>query len=300
MAYAYFVAVVLIWSVSFLLMKKAAVCFAPASVGAWRVLAGAVVVLAAWRWRRGRLTLQRKQYGALLLVIIIGFAVPFTIQPALVGRVGSGTLGMFVGFVPLATVVVSMPILKVYPSRLQLIGVFGALLSLAVLMLDRMRWDVSPWDMSLAMTVPLFYATANTVVRRWLADVPSLETVALALGGSSLLLAPALALPHAPLGAPAQTLQASVLSLLALGVISTGIASVIFNRLIRQRGPLFAGMSNNLIPVGAVLFGWMDAERVSVLQIAALAVVVGMVALVQFASRPVLQSTDITRCGSSS
>src|SRR5262245_36290116 len=137
MDYAYFVSVVLIWSVSFLLMKKAVLCFPPASVGAWRVLAGAVVVAAAWRWRRGRLTVRRKQVFALLLVIMIGFVVPFTIQPSLVGRVGSGTLGMCVGFVPLATVLLSVPILKVYPSRLQMIGVFGALLSLAVLMLDR-------------------------------------------------------------------------------------------------------------------------------------------------------------------
>jgi drug/metabolite transporter (DMT)-like permease len=288
MAYAYFASVVLIWSVSFLLMKKAALCFAPASVGAWRVLAGALVVAAAWRWRRGRLTLMRKQVGPLLLVIVVGFVVPFTIQPSLVGRVGSGTLGMCVGFVPLATVLLSVPILKIYPSRLQLIGILGALLSLAVLMLDRMRWDVSPWDMSLAMTVPLFYATANTIVRRWLANIPSLEMVSLSLVGASFILSPALSLPQALPDAPTETVRASVLSLLVLGVLSTGAASVMLNRLIRERGPLFAGMSNNLVPVGAVIFGWLDAEPVSLLQTTALVGVVAMVALVQFASRPVL------------
>src|SRR5262245_12579908 len=136
MAYVYFSCVVLIWSVSFLLMKKATLCFAPASVGAWRVLAGAVVVVAAWRWRRGQLTLKGNQYAALLMVIVIGFVIPFTIQPKLVGRVGSGTLGMCVGFVPLATILLSVPILRVYPNRLQLLGVLGALLSLAILMLD--------------------------------------------------------------------------------------------------------------------------------------------------------------------
>jgi hypothetical protein len=61
-----------------------------------------------------------------------------------------------------------------------------------------------------------------------------------------------------------------------------------FNRLIRERGPLFAGMSNNLVPVGAVIAGWLDAEPVSLLQTVALAGLVSMVALVQFASRRVL------------
>jgi len=214
--------------------------------------------------------------------------VPFTIQPALVVRIGSGTLGMFIGFVPLATIAVSIPMLKIYPSRLQLIGVFGALLSLAVLMIDRMRWDVSPWDLVLAMTVPLLYATANTIVRRSLADVPPLEMVSLSLIGASLILSPALRLPQIAADIPARTVQLSTLSLVLLGVLSTGTASVMFNRLIRERGPLFAGMTNNLVPVGAVIAGWLDAERVSLLETVALAGVVTMVALVQFASRPVL------------
>jgi drug/metabolite transporter (DMT)-like permease len=284
-AYVYFVSVVLIWSVSFLLMKRAAMCFAPPSVGAWRVLSGAVVVASAWKLRRGRLTLKGNQWWALLFVILIGFVWPFIVQPSLVVRVGSGTLGMCVGFVPLATVLVSVPILRTVPSRLQLIGILGALLSLVVLMLDRMSLDVSPMDMSMAITVPFFYATANTIVRRWLTNIPSMEMVALSLSGASLFLSPALALPHAPADGPPQALTTSVVSLLVLGIVSTGIASVIFNRLIRDRGPLFAGMSNNLVPVGAVLAGWFDSEPVSTLQVVALAGVVAMVALVQWAGR---------------
>jgi drug/metabolite transporter (DMT)-like permease len=295
MAYAYFISLVLIWSVSFLLMKKATLCFAAASVGAWRVFAGAVVVIAVWRWRRGRLTLKRKQIVPLLLVIVLRFVIPFTIQPALVVRVGSGTLGMCIGFVPLATVMVSVPILGVYPSRLQLIGILGALISLGVLMIDRMRWDVSPRDMSLAITVPLLYATANTIVRRWLANIPSLEMVSLSLAGSSILLSPALALPQAPAEAPISMLRTSVVAMLFLGIISTGFASVMFNRLIRERGPLFAGMSNNLVPVGAVIAGWLDAEPVSLLQTVALGGVVAMVAIVQIASRPPSYQTSEVR-----
>jgi hypothetical protein len=60
-----------------------------------------------------------------------------------------------------------------------------------------------------------------------------------------------------------------------------------FNRLIRERGPLFAAMTTNLIPAGAVFSGWLDAERVTGLQMSALAGVVSMVALVQYASRRV-------------
>jgi drug/metabolite transporter (DMT)-like permease len=83
--------------------------------------------------------------------------------------------------------------------------------------------------------------------------------------------------------------------MLFLGIISTGFASVMFNRLIRERGPLFAGMSNNLVPVGAVIAGWLDAEPVSLLQTVALGGVVAMVAIVQIASRPPSYQTSEVR-----
>ena len=57
-----------------------------------------------------------------------------------------------------------------------------------------------------------------------------------------------------------------------------------FNKLIHDRGPLFAGMVTNLIPAGAVIWGWLDGEQVSTRQIAALAIILPMVVLVQFGS----------------
>ncbi len=55
-----------------------------------------------------------------------------------------------------------------------------------------------------------------------------------------------------------------------------------FNKLIHDRGPLFAGMVTNLVPAGAVIWGWLDGEQVTTKQIAALAIILPMVALVQF------------------
>ncbi len=74
----------------------------------------------------------------------------------------------------------------------------------------------------------------------------------------------------------------AVISLLVLGVVGTGLAMFWFNKLIHDRGPLFAGMVTNLVPAGAVIWGWLDGEQVTTRQIAALAIILPMVALVQF------------------
>ena len=77
-----------------------------------------------------------------------------------------------------------------------------------------------------------------------------------------------------------------VASVVVLGVLGTGLAVFLFYKLILSQGPLFAGMVAYLIPVGALLWGWADGERITLLQVSALAGVLAMVAVVQ---------TDIAR-----
>ncbi len=69
-----------------------------------------------------------------------------------------------------------------------------------------------------------------------------------------------------------------------LGIAGTGIATLLFNKLVQDQGPLFASMTTNLVPVGAVLWGWIDGEHITPLQIAGLVGVLAMVTIVQFGS----------------
>ena len=74
------------------------------------------------------------------------------------------------------------------------------------------------------------------------------------------------------------------------GVLGTGLAMFLFNVLIHGHGPLFAGMVTNLVPVGALLWGWSDGEKVTMTQVKALVGLLLMVTLVQYdaAHRPTL------------
>jgi drug/metabolite transporter (DMT)-like permease len=74
----------------------------------------------------------------------------------------------------------------------------------------------------------------------------------------------------------------AIASVAVLGVFGTGVAIWLFNKLIYEQGPLFAGMVTNLVPIGAVLWGWADDEVVTAIQIWALVGIVLMVSLVQF------------------
>jgi drug/metabolite transporter (DMT)-like permease len=159
---------------------------------------------------------------------------------------------------------------------------------MALLMLDGKERQIPVMDLALAVTVPLCYALTNTVIRRWLAHVPSLELSFVSLTAAGVLLVPlSLVVPFERGTATSDERSLAIGSLVFLGIVGTGISTFLFNRLIQHHGPLFAAMVTNLVPIGALLWGWADHEQVSVLQLAALAGLVTMVSVVQFgAARP--------------
>jgi len=75
--------------------------------------------------------------------------------------------------------------------------------------------------------------------------------------------------------------------LFVLGVVGTGISTAVFVWMILERGPLFAGMTTYVVPVLSLLWGQVDNERITPQQMAAIAGVLAMVALVQLGSQRV-------------
>jgi drug/metabolite transporter (DMT)-like permease len=283
MPYIWFAFVSLVWGSSFILMKRGALWLSPVEIAAWRVIGGAVLLAIVWRQTRKTFSLARKDWPAVGFVIFCGFVWPFTIQPYLVIRAGSGFIGMMVSFTPLLTIAASVLLLKIYPQRRQFFGVIGALVFMVILILDGVNRRIAPVDLALALTVPLCYAFANTFIRKSLSHIPALELSLVCLTAAGIiLLAAALAVPFERPRVDAAKVVQALASVAFLGVVGTGLATFLFNRLIQEQGPLFAGMATNVAPIGAVVFAWLDSEHVSITQLTALAGVIVMVVIVQF------------------
>ena len=282
MPYLMFLFVCLVWSVSFMLMKKAAVAFSPTEIGLWRVAGGAGTLALFWAWKDRAWTLHRRDLWPVLFLILAGFAWPYCIQPWVVSRQGSAFMALVVSFVPLFTILISLAVLRVAPSGRQLVGVIGSLICMAVLMEDGLRREVPLVQLALALTVPLGYAMTNVVIRQRLPHVGSLFLTLVALTASVVLLAPVAACTASTATPPTAEGRYAVAALAVLSVVGTGVTTFVFNKLIRDHGPLFAGMTTNVVPLGAVLLGWLDAEEVTWSQVGALVGIIAMVTLVQF------------------
>jgi len=291
MAYLWFCIVCLIWGSSFILMKKAAGVFGPLTIGAGRLWGGVIVLslllALSTRWRPpSGSRLSWRGLGALSVVALLGGLYPFSMQPYLIGKLGqSGFIGMMVSLVPLFTIASAAVMLKTWPSHRQWVGVLAGLACMPVLFGVGMDLGLSTRDMVLAATVPLGYAVSNTWVKRRLSNWS-----AVLLTGSSCAMAGVVLLPTAAVYEPVQWTNdaagwTAVGAVALLGVVGTGVATVLFYRLVQQRGPLFAGMVTYVVPVEALLLGAADGETVTRGQVVALLIILLSVAMVQWPSR---------------
>lgn len=295
MAHLIFLLICVLWGSSFILMKWASEAFGPVTIGVIRTLGGAALLLALW-WvgrRRFKPLPARRHLPKVAVVVVVNFVLPYSLQPYLIGKYGdSAFFGMLVALVPLLTIGLSIPLLGIRPTPRQIVGVLGGLGCIAALVNVGATKRIAPTDLAIALAIPFAYALCNTLIKRWFSALAPLPLTAMALTAAGFVLLPiGVAAGRPPDPSDAATLWEAIAALAVLGPLCTGLAIFLFYRLVQHRGPLYAGMVTYIIPLGALAWGWVDKERITIGQVLALLGVLGMTALVQ--SAPARLEADI-------
>jgi drug/metabolite transporter (DMT)-like permease len=282
----------LVWGTSFILLERVTHAMGPVEIAVWRMLTGAAVVGVLWWIKRDAYRMSLRDFALLAISSVLFTAPPQVIQAYVLEQgFGHGFFGTMVAAIPLLTMLVSVPMLGVRPSLRELTGVFGGLVCVFLLVEEGLQRGMSWSLLGLTMLIPLSSAISNTFYKWKLPDVPAAPMTAIVLLVAGLVLLPLQAAPQTlaslHIGAPAgATMTADAVTyLLLLGIVGSGLSTLAYVWLVLERGPLFAGMSTYVVPVIAMLWGTLDHETISPLQIGAIAGVLGMVALVQSASK---------------
>jgi drug/metabolite transporter (DMT)-like permease len=284
-----FLFVCVTWGASFILMERSTHAFGPVGVAIGRLAGGAVVLAVVWWVQRARHRVEWSDVGRIAGVSLVGTAIPFAVQPYCIAQgFGHSYFGLMVALVPLATILVSVPMLGVWPSGRQVVGVLGGFACMLLLVHDGTQRGISAGILALALTVPVSYGLGNTYLKWKLSHVHSVPLTALVLATAAAWLLPLELVPgllaRFGLAGPTQPHDwaMAIGSLAVLGVLGTGVAVLLVIWLIVTRGPLFAGMVTYVVPTMALLWGAFDGEMITTRQIVAIAGVLAMVALVQF------------------
>ncbi len=270
-------------------MDRAAHALGPLAISTGRLLGGSLTLALYWAWTRPQSHLAKGDWKHILFVAAVANAWPFTVLPFVMAQADEhGYFGMMVSLLPLVTILVSIPMLSIWPTPRQVIGVLGGLVCLSGVVLDGSQRGIAPGVLALAVTVPVAYATGNTYIKWKLSHMDPVVMTVLFLGLAGLLLLPLQLFPsllaRTGLAGPAQPRdwELASISMVLLAVLSTGIATLMFLRMVQDQGPLFAGMVTYVIPLVALAWGQYDSERLTTLQVAAIIGVLLMVALVQW------------------
>jgi drug/metabolite transporter (DMT)-like permease len=241
-----------IWGASFLFMRVAAKDFGPFALVEIRLAFGAIILL-PFLWR------ARAQFtGALWLkltgIAAINSALPFTLfawgaerAPAGIGAI---TNAMAVPF----TALVAFLFFHEEIGKRRAAGLLLGFIGVAVLASGRTGGGAEVWPAALAgATAAFMYGIGGNLLRRYLAGIPASAIAAASLIGASILEAP-LAIATWP-GNPIPMVSWVCAAL--LGVLCTGLAYVLYFRLIHRVGAPRAVAVTYIIPLFGVLWAWM-------------------------------------------
>jgi drug/metabolite transporter (DMT)-like permease len=245
-----------IWGASFLFMRMGAGEFGPVALAFVRVAGAAAFLLPLLAWR-GQLGALRAHWKPILLVGLTNSAIPFVCFGLAVLAITGGLSAIFNATTPLFGALIAWLWLKDRLSAMRMLGLgvgFAGVLWLA--------WDkasIKPGDhgvssalaIAACLLATLLYGFSASFTKRYLQGVPPLALAS----GSQLSATLFLALPAMWLW-PAQTPGATAwIAVALLALMCTGVAYVLYFRLIAHVGPSNAISVTYLVPAFAVLWG---------------------------------------------
>jgi drug/metabolite transporter (DMT)-like permease len=261
------VALALIWGSSFILIKKGLDGLDPFQLGSIRIIFCAVFLLiVGFKSLAG---IAQHQWKYIALTSLFGTFIPAYLFAIAETKVSSSICSILNSLTPLNTLILGAIAFGLNFRRNQIFGIIIGLAGTAVLIFNGETEAVSQ-DYSYAgfvLIATVCYATNVNLIKRYLSDVKPLS---ITTGNFLVMVIPAtvilfctdftgkIALPET---------HHAMFYVMILGIVGTGVANVIFYKLIQISSPIFASSVTYLIPIVACIWGLFDNEMLTPLQL---------------------------------
>jgi drug/metabolite transporter (DMT)-like permease len=160
-------------------------------------------------------------------------------------------------------------------KRIQIIGVFIGFVGTSLLILNGALHhpEQNYYYAILVLIATLCYALNVNLIKRFLSD---LSPLSISVGNFTVMLIPALVILFSTGFLEKMSkveVQHAVFYIMILGVVGTGIANIIFFKLIQMATPVFATSVTYLIPIVAFFWGMLDHEVLTLVQLIGAAII---------------------------
>jgi drug/metabolite transporter (DMT)-like permease len=275
--WVYLVVLSLVWGSSFILIKKGLIGLTAFQLGSLRIIFAAIFLLLIGF--KSLAKIPRRQWKYIALTSMFGTFVPAYLFAIAQTQIDSSVSSILNSLTPLNTLILGTLAFGLQFRRNQIFGVLIGLIGSALLILNGAihHPEQNYYYAILVLIASICYATNVNLIKKYLSD---LTPVSITTGNFLVLLFPAtIILFFSDFFEIVQlaTVQQSVLFIMILGVVGTGIANILFFKLIQMSSPVFATSVTYLIPVVAFFWGLLDHEMLTPVQfIGAFIILIGV------------------------
>lgn len=242
------VGVAVTWGASFLLIEIGLEHFAPALVAFGRIAFGALALAAL---PAARAPVPRSDLPQIALVGITWMAIPFVLFAVAQQWIDSSLAAMINGSTPLMVALVAALLMRERPSRLQGIGLLLGFAGVAAISLPSAESGSNAIGIGLVLLAALLYGFAFNLTAPLERRHGALPVI-----WRAQLVGIVLLLPAAVAGVPGSDFDLpSLLAVVALGALGTGVAFYWFASLIGSVGATRGSIAIYFVPVVAIALG---------------------------------------------
>ncbi|HUG56688.1 MAG TPA: DMT family transporter [Candidimonas sp.] len=241
-----------IWGSSFLFTRLAVNDFGPIAFVEMRIGISAIFLLAVSVFM-GKLAVLKTHWKPITICGILNVAVPFYCFAYAAQTLPAGTLAVFNAMVPMFGALIARAWLQEHLTRTSLAGLIIGFVGIIVLVYEDLSFgdQGEGWAVLIAAAAPFCYACAACYTTKYLRGVDPIACATGSITASALLLLPMAiwAWPTTPISDVAWG------SAIAVAILCTGIAYIIFFRLIARVGSSKAITVTFLVPLFGIFWG---------------------------------------------
>lgn len=283
-----------VWGTSFILMKRGLESYNEIQVGSIRIFFASIFLLPLLISRLKKF--KRKDLKSLLIVGFIGNLIPAVLFAKAQTEVNSSLAGMLNTSFPLIVLIIGSLFFGMKTERYKIIGIFTGLIgAVGIVLADSsdLTGNNNLYALFILLAI-IFYAISLNVIKYKLPDLDGVSITVFSfviigpVAGLSLFFTdfePALATPD-------YLENLFYIALLAFG--GSAVAVTLFYLLMDYVDVIFASLITYIIPIFAMLWGLLDGETISILQILFMCVVFFGVFLVNKNNKKIKKKTSET------
>jgi drug/metabolite transporter (DMT)-like permease len=273
----YLVVLSLIWGSSFMLIKKGLIGLTPMQLGSLRIIFAALFLLIIG-FKSVKL-IPKSQWKFIALTASLGTFIPAYLFAIAETQIDSSITAILNSLTPLNTLIFGALAFGLNFKKSQIWGVsIGLIGSLLLVFNGAINHPDQNYFYAILVIIASFcYAINVNILKKHLSN---LSPLSITTGNFMVLLIPAcfilffsgfFDLVHT------QKVQHSIWFIMILGVFGTGIANIIFFKIVQISSPVFATSVTYLIPIIAFFWGLLDNEMLTPIQfIGAFIILIGV------------------------